>query len=336
MFIERGKPALVLAPMDGVTDALMRDLLTEIAPFTYCVTEFIRVSGVVASDKVFLQDVPELEAGCKTSSGAAIQVQLLGGDPDRLAASAERAVKLGAQGIDLNFGCPAPTVNRHDGGATLLKFPDRIERIVQAVRSAVPLDIPVSAKLRLGWDCMKSIHENAERAARGGAEWITIHGRTRTQGYIPPAYWRPIGEVRSALGIPVVANGEIWDVADLKRCQDETGCEHFMIGRGALAEPGMVALCAKALGIEVPATCITPLSDDIARWESVLRMVVDRSTRAGESERRTLSRLKQWLNYAHKRGTIPWFDAVKRVDQVSELFAQLEAVSASSSSRRAA
>jgi tRNA-dihydrouridine synthase C len=322
--------------MDGVTDALMRDLLTEIAPFSYCVTEFIRISGVVPSDKVFLQDVPELEEGCRTSSGAPIQVQLLGGDPDRLAASAARAVALGARGIDLNFGCPAPTVNRHDGGATLLKFPDRIEQIVRAVRSAVPLEVPVSAKLRLGWDCMEAIHENAERAARGGAAWITIHGRTRTQGYIPPAYWRPIGEVRAALGIPVVANGEIWSVEDLRRCQDETGCEHFMIGRGALAEPGMVGMCARELGVASSHTCIAPLSDDATRWISVLKMVVDRSNQAGESERRTLSRLKQWLNYAHKRGTIPWFDSVKRVECISEVFAQLEELSVSRSSRRAA
>ena len=336
MFIQRRNPALVLAPMDGVTDALMREVLTEISPFSYCVTEFIRVSALVPSDRVFLSDVPELNNGCKTLSGAPIQVQLLGGNPERLAASAQRAVALGAQGIDLNFGCPAPTVNRHDGGATLLKYPERIEEIVGAVRAAVPHEIPVSAKLRLGWDCMSSIHANAERAARGGASWITIHGRTKMQGYTPPAYWRPIGEVRAMLDIPVVANGEIWGVDDLKRCQDETGCEHFMIGRGALAEPGIVRACAQVLGMKIGPSHVDMLDGDPARWRDLLSMVVARSMICNESERRTVSRLKQWLNYAHKRGTVSWFDELKRMASHDEVLARLGIYASTSSGREAA
>lgn len=335
MLVARGKPSLVLAPMDGVTDHLMREVLTEIIPFTHCVTEFIRVSGLVPPEKVFLGDVPELSLGSVTPTGVPVQTQLLGGDPDRLAASAQRAVDLGAVGIDLNFGCPAPTVNRHDGGATLLKYPDRIEGIVRAVRSAVPEHVPVSAKLRLGWDCARAVHENAERAARGGAAWITIHGRTKFQGYTPPAYWQPIGEVRAALDIPVVANGEIWTVDDLKRCRDETRCEHFMIGRGALADPGMANVCARELGIA--ARCDEGVvGDDAARWRALFSLVVDRSRAAGESERRTLSRLKQWLNYAHKGGVVSWFDGVKRVETVSELLLTLERISEGRSIRRAA
>lgn len=324
MFVRSGSPALVLAPMDGVTDALMREILTEVMPFTYCVTEFIRVSALVPSDRVFLNDVPELKSACRTASGAGIQVQLLGGNPERLAESAARAVSLGAQGIDLNFGCPAPTVNRHDGGATLLKFPDRVEEIVGAVRAAVPRQLPVSAKLRLGWDDMRAIHVNAERAARGGASWITIHGRTKTQGYTPPAYWGPIGDVRRALDIPVVANGEIWDVDDLRRCQDETGCEHFMIGRGALSEPGAVRGCAEALGIPTRSRDYSVVGDSPTLWRSLLSVVVQRSRSRQESERRTVARLKQWLNYAHKRGTVSWFDTLKRLPTSDEMLAQLE------------
>ncbi len=327
MFLRPGTPALVLAPMDGVTDALMRELLTEIMPFSYCVTEFIRVSGTVPSDRVFLNDVPELRAECRTASGAGIQVQLLGGDPERLAESASRAVSLGARGIDLNFGCPAPTVNRHDGGATLLKFPERVEAIVKAVRAAVPPLLPVSAKLRLGWDDMSAIHVNAERAARGGASWITIHGRTKMQGYIPPAYWGPIGEVRRALEIPVVANGEIWNVDDMRRCQDETGCEHFMIGRGALSEPGAIRACAETLGCPVRASDCSIVGNDPTEWRRLLELVVRRSRERDESERRTVARLKQWLNYAHKRGTISWFDSMKRLLTSDEMLSQLDHLS---------
>src|SRR5207248_8564004 len=98
----------------------------------------------------------------------------------------------------LNFGCPAKTVNRHDGGATLLKYPQRIRDIVRAVRAAVPGHVPVSAKMRLGWDSIDPIEENAAMAAEGGASWLTIHGRTRLAGYAPPIFWRPIGRVRES------------------------------------------------------------------------------------------------------------------------------------------
>src|SRR5205085_9731020 len=114
---------------------------------------------------------------------------------------------------------------------------------------AVPADLPVSAKLRLGWDNIHAIHVNAERAAEGGADWITIHARTKSQGYRPPAYWKPLGEVRARLRIPVVANGEIWTIDDLRRCRDETGCQHFMLGRGALVDPNLARIAARELGL---------------------------------------------------------------------------------------
>lgn len=320
--------------MDGVTDALMRRLLTKITPLSYCVSEFIRVSGSVVSAKTFLRDVPELSTNSQTESGAPVQVQLLGGDPDRLAESAIVACGVGATGIDINFGCPAPTVNRHDGGATLLKFPERIEKIVSAVRSAVPQEIPVSAKLRLGWDDPRAILMNAERAVRGGASWITIHGRTKMQGYTPPAYWGPIGEVRRAVGVPVVANGEIWNRDELRRCQDETGCEHFMVGRGVLAEPGMVGQCAFALGMPISGTPVGQCGDSGEAWFELLSRVVEMSVAEGESPRRTLSRMKQWLNYAHHRGTVSWFHHVKRLEDISVMLSSVR--HSSSLSERAA
>jgi tRNA-dihydrouridine synthase C len=304
--------SIVLAPMDGVTDAFMREYLTEIMPFTHCVTEFVRVNALPPTKRAFITDIPELSSGCVTKSGVPVHVQILGGNPEPMAEAASVAASLGAVAIDINFGCPAPTVNRHDGGATLLKFPHRIKEIVSSVRSAVPLNIPVSAKLRLGWDDPKSIHKNAEMAELGGARWITIHGRTKFQGYTPPAYWRPIGEVQRNLSIPVIANGEIWTLDDLKRCEEETGCSHFMLGRGVLADPSLAGECARYLGtVERPIGIAEPFHYS---WEELLKGVISRSRVAGESERRTLSRLKQWLNYAHKRGEINWFDEVKRTE----------------------
>ena len=325
--ISRGNAALVLAPMDGVTDSLMRGLLTRRMPFTYSVTEFIRVSHLAPPTHVFHREVPELAHGGQTASGVPIGVQLLGGDPALMAEAAERAASLGAKVIDINFGCPAPTVNRHDGGATLLKYPCRLEEITRAVRTAVPREIPVSAKLRLGWEDPRDIHQNAERVARGGASWITIHGRTKMQGYTPPAYWAPIGEVARSVDIPVVANGEIWTVDDLKRCHELTGCQHFMLGRGALADPALVAEGAAYLGIPVPADA-AGLSRDFLRWKELLLELVSVSRTAAEADRKTLARVKQWLNYASHRKTIAWFDQVKRTKDSAELLRALDAIGA--------
>lgn len=327
--IDPRSPALVLAPMDGVTDHLMRTVLTSLMPFSLCVTEFVRVSGLVPPDHVLLREVPELGCGMRTPRGTPISLQILGGDPERMAATAARAVVLGARAIDINFGCPAPTVNRHDGGATLLKYPDRIEAIVRTVRSTVDRNVPVSAKLRLGWDDPRVILTNAERAARGGASWITIHGRTKMQGYTPPAYWRPIGDVRKALDIPVIANGEIWSLEDLQRCQEETGAIHFMIGRGVLAEPGLARECAAFLGLADTGNGVSACADRPELWLPVLDRLVTVGSEGGASERHLLSRLKQWLGYAHRRGVISWFDAVKRTTSVQEFRKALQELCAS-------
>lgn len=322
MFVS-GKATVGLAPMDGVTDALMRKLLTRTMPFSYCVTEFIRVSQLVPPKHVFTKQVPELSSAACTEAGTPVAVQLLGGDPDRLAQSAQVAVNAGATAVDLNFGCPAPTVNRHDGGATLLKYPDRIEAIVRSVRAALPSSIPVSAKLRLGWDDPRAVYENAQRVERGGASWITIHGRTKMQGYTPPAYWKPIGEVRKAVSIPVVANGEIWTLDDLKQCEEQSGCQHFMLGRGALANPQLALNCAQYLGTSSAQTASPPVSGDLI-WRTLVEELVTESRTAQESDRRTLSRVKQWLNYAHHRKEISWFDVVKRAQDTRELATLLD------------
>ncbi len=316
--IDPAHPALVLAPMEGITDAPMRALQGESGAFTYAVSEFLRISQEIPPRRVFLRHVPELEYGSRTPSGMPVHVQLLGGDPERMALAAERACQAGAIAIDLNFGCPARTVNRHDGGATLLKSPQRIRTIVSAVRASVPTSVPVSAKLRLGWDDMKAIHSNAESAAEGGASWITIHGRTKEQGYRPPAYWGPIGEVRRRIGIPVVANGDIWTIEDFLRCRDETGCQHFMIGRGALADPWLPLRIAHELGI---LTDFQPQPmASLEAWMPWLRRFRYWSehfpTRSPEY---LLPRVKQWLRLAHSRGTITWFDRIKHYGSVADL-----------------
>ena len=316
-------PALLLAPMQGLTDAPMRALMGETAAFTFAVSEFLRVAGEVPPAKLFLRHVPELLNGARTPSGLPVQVQLLGGDAGRMALSATAACEAGAQAIDINFGCPAKTVNRHDGGATLLKHPERIREIVRAVREAVPSHVPVSAKLRLGWDTSDAIHENADKAAEGGAAWITIHGRTRAQRYDPPADWVPIGQVRARLSIPVVANGDLWTLDDFRRCREITGCRHFMLGRGALADPRLPRRIAGVLDL---APC-PPEGDDALPfdWEPPLRRLGELTAQLDPSNvGAVVLRLKQWLKIASSYGDFKAFDTVKRAVTVEELLAGLE------------
>ncbi len=316
--LERNTPALVLAPMDGVTDAAMRDFQGSTGAFSYAVTEFIRVSNEAIPLKVFRREVPELVTGANTATGMPVQVQILGGDPARMAKSAHTAWRAGATAIDINFGCPAPTVNRHDGGASLLLHPCRIREIVCAVREALPESVPVSAKLRLGWDSTDPIFENAAMAVEGGASWLTIHARTRTQGYAPPVTYPPIRKVREGLGVPVIANGDIWNMDDFHRCQDETGCIHFMLGRGALADPSLPHRIAASLGFDTGADLEVDWRELFQKFSSFVLL-----QESGSSQRAHL-RLKQWASIAHKFGDFPHFDELKLTKSLEEFFERMD------------
>ena len=174
----------------------------------------------------------------------------------------------------------------------LLDEPELIGRIVAAVRRAVPAHVPVSAKMRLGFNDDTRAEECAHAIAEAGADELVIHARTKAHGYRPPAYWDRLAEVRQSLPphlrLPVIANGEIWSVADAVRCREVTGCEHLMIGRGMVTDPGL-ALAIKGQG-GVAWEVLPPLFQVF--WQQV-SVRVERRHRAG--------RLKQWLNYLRKR-----------------------------------
>ncbi|GHV44683.1 tRNA-dihydrouridine(16) synthase [Clostridia bacterium] len=315
-WVRNGQPALFLAPMEGVTDAPMRTLLSEQGGYTHLVTEFLRVSQLVLPKRLFPRHAQELNTGSRTQAGTPVILQLLGGNAERLAKTAALAVECGARGIDLNFGCPAPTVNSHDGGATLLKYPHRIEEIVRAVRDAVPAHVPVSAKLRLGWDTHDAVLENAQRAEAGGASWIAIHGRTKLQGYLPPAHWGPIGQVRRRVRIPVIANGDLWTLKDFRACREETGCEHFMLGRPALANPHLVHAIARELDLPHRDVGPAPTAEE---WRALLQRFLEISSTLSDNPFYGLRRVKQWLRYAFQHGDFAGFQEVKLLETEAEL-----------------
>ena len=282
---------LLLAPMEGLLDATLRDVLTRTGGIDRCVSEFIRVTNTVLPERAFLRVVPELLNGSRTRAGVPVRPQLLGSDPACLADNATRLAGLRPHGIDLNFGCPAKTVNQSRGGAVLLDEPELVGRIVAAVRRAVPAHIPVSAKMRLGYNDDRRAEECAFAIAEAGADELVVHARTKVHGYRPPAYWERIAQVREALPahlqIPMIANGDIWTVADALRCQAVTGCDALMMGRGMVTNPGL-ALAIKGEGL-VPWDVMPGLL--LAFWQQV-GLRVDKRHRAG--------RLKQWLNYLRR------------------------------------
>lgn len=218
-------------------DAPMRALIADLGGFDYGVSEFIRVGQDVIRAEQILRDIPDLNKPVFGHAKLPLQLQLLGDSAELMAASAIEACIAGARAIDINFGCPAPTILRHSGGAALLKTPCAITEIVRAVRKALPAMIPVSAKVRLGWDDPNAVDEIARAVEDGGANWITIHARTKQEGYKPGVHWDAVARVKSRMSIPVIANGDLFTAEEVIRCGAETGCSHFMIGRGILKNP---------------------------------------------------------------------------------------------------
>lgn len=229
--------------MEGVVDHHMRFILAGMGGIDFCVTEFIRVTDHTLPRRVFVKYCPELlkgQEGCLSEvTSCPVRLQLLGSNAIALANNARKAAKLGAVGIDLNFGCPAKTVNKNRGGACLLNETDLIYEIVSRVREAVPHDVPVTAKIRLGFENRSTYMTNALAIEKAGADELFVHARSKADGYNPPAYWGYIGEINNAVNIPVVANGEIWSVDDFIQCQQQSKSLDFMIGRGLLAKPDL-------------------------------------------------------------------------------------------------
>lgn len=289
--------------MEGLLDFVLRDILTRVGGVDRCVSEFIRVTNTLLPDRVFVRMVPELLNDSKTWAGVPVRAQLLGSDPICMAENAACLAALGPEGIDLNFGCPAKVVNRHGGGAALLDHPELLFAIVSAVRRAVPAHLPVSAKMRLGFnDDLRAI-ECAQAIADAGACELVVHARTKADAYRPPAYWERIADIGAAVQIPLVANGEIWTVQDAIRCRELSGCQALMLGRGIVTDPGLaLAIAAVTPGHEqVNVDAVT--SHASVSWEMLFPLIVDfwKMVCARLERRQQAGRLKQWLNFMRRR-----------------------------------
>lgn len=227
--LELDERKAVLAPMAGVADRAFREVCVGYGS-AYVISEMVSAKGIMMGDRksrelLFLSD-KERPAAC----------QIFGDDPVIMAKSAEKCLEYKPQVIDINMGCPAPKISGNGGGSALLKNPALAGEIIKAVSCAV--DIPVTVKIRIGWD-ENNINavEMAKIAEENGAAALTVHGRTKVQMYAPPVNKNVIAEVKKAVSIPVIGNGDITDGESAAKMLEETGCDMVMVGRGALGRP---------------------------------------------------------------------------------------------------
>jgi len=254
------------SPLSGVTDKVFRRLVRRYAPDSMMYTEMVHAAGVCHIDT--LPQIMEVDP-----DEHPISIQLFDCRPDFLADAARRAVDEGADTIDINMGCPVNKITRKGGGSSLLKDPDMAVKIARTLVEAV--QVPVSVKTRIGWD---DDHINAiefgRRMEEVGVQMLTLHGRTRAQGYTGKARWDWIGRVKAALSIPVIANGDIDSVEAAVRCLEQTQADGVMCSRGTLGYPFLVGEIDYFLktGDHLPAP--TPI-DRLLCAQEHLRLIAD-------------------------------------------------------------
>jgi tRNA-dihydrouridine synthase C len=280
-----GCPYLILAPMEGVGDQCFRKAIASIGGFDEGVRDFLRVpSNAHVASLATRYQADEIQP-------IPLAAQLMGSDPDLMAAMAKEMENRGAPRIDLNCGCPSNTVTGRGAGSSLLKDPNFLYEIAASLVKAV--SIPVTAKLRSGFEDISLFKENLLAAQESGIQYLTLHPRTKVDGYGPPARWDLIAEAKSLLKIPVVGNGDILTVADALKMLKETACDALMIGRGSVINP-FIFHQIKAHFSSQPYTC---------KWNDLLRyfdVYLEDATALQMTDRTKVNKMKQLMSFLFK------------------------------------
>ena len=279
-----GCPYLQLAPMEGVGDYSFRKAIASIGGFDEAVRDFLRVPAnahVKSLATVYFSDelVP-----------IPLAAQIMGSDIDLMAAMAQELVLRGAPRIDVNCGCPSPTVTGRGGGSSLLKDPNILHEVAKSVVQAV--SIPVTVKMRSGFEDISLFKENLLAAQESGVRYITLHPRTKVDGYGPPARWDLIAEAKSILKIPVIGNGDILSVADALEMLKTTGCDGLMIGRGSVINPFLF----QQIKAHYAGVSYVPKLDQLVRYLDIYAESIASNT----SLRNYMGKLKQLLGFLFK------------------------------------
>lgn len=279
-----GCPFLLLAPMEGVGDYCFRKAMATIGGFDEAVRDFLRVpKNAHVKSLAAVYDPHEL-------APIPLAAQLMGSDLELMSDMAREIERLGAPRIDINCGCPSNTVTGRGAGSSLLKDPDFLHEVAKSVVKAV--SIPVSLKMRTGYDDTSLFKENLMAAEESGVRYITLHPRTKADGYGPPARWDLIAEAKSLLKIPIVGNGDILTVADALRMLKETGCDALMIGRGSVINPFIFRQIRAHFSRE----------DFAPEWDRLIRYfeVYVENVPPGMPMKNKVSKLKQLMSFFFK------------------------------------
>ncbi|MBS0623896.1 MAG: tRNA-dihydrouridine synthase family protein [Verrucomicrobia bacterium] len=279
-----GCPFLQLAPMEGVGDRCFRKAMASIGGFNEAVRDFLRVPRNAHVKSL----AKEYEADELASLPLA--AQLMGSDPDLMAAMAQEIQQRGAPRIDINCGCPSHTVTGRGAGSSLLKDPNFLHVIAKAVVQAVT--IPVTLKMRSGYQDTSLFKENLLAAQESGVRYITLHPRTKVDGYTPPARWDLIAEAKSILRIPLVGNGDILNVDDALKMLRDTKCDALMIGRGSVINPFIF----HQIRSHFSQTPYQPKWEDLMQYFDVYRASIP----SGMPLRVQVGKLKQLLQFLFK------------------------------------
>lgn len=295
--------------MEGVIDPLMRKILCSMSDYDLCITEFIRVVDSLIPKHVFYRVCPELRNNSYTSKNTPLRTQLLGQEPCWMAENATRAIELGSHGIDVNFGCPAKAVNKSKGGAVLLNDPERIYQILSTIRKSISSEQVLSAKIRLGFNDTLLFDEIISAIESSGANELSIHARTKLNGYNPPAYWEYIHRAVLSSTIKINANGEIWNREAAFKCIKASNTNNLMIGRGALSLPNI-------------ANTIKYNEEDMS-WNDLKSLLILYSDLELDGDKTFYfsSRLKQWLKYLKLQypQAEKLFECIKRLKSKDEI-----------------
>lgn len=301
-------PPIVLAPMEGVTDRAFRTLVRSLGGCGLAVTEFVS-SEAMTREVEQAWRMAELDPSEKP-----VSIQIYGRDPVRMAAAARHCQELGADIVDINLGCPSKTVVSGCAGSALMKEPELAKEIFEAVFEAI--EIPMTVKMRLGWDhnSLNAAHI-AEQAVAVGAKMITVHGRTRTDQYKGHAHWGLVRDVKDAIDVPLLVNGDIRCPDSARRALELSGADGVMVGRGVMTDPWTLKSIACAMAGE-------PYEAPTSRERrDALQGYLDRLEAEGIFDTRILIRVKQVVGYFSKG--LPGASTLRRNVQTSRDFPQI-------------
>ncbi|NNM43579.1 MAG: tRNA-dihydrouridine synthase family protein [Chlamydiae bacterium] len=270
--------------MEGLGDRCFRKAMASLGGFDEAVTEFIRVP-----QNAHVKSLASVYESTETAP-IPLAAQLMGSNPELMAAMAEEIERRGAPRIDINCGCPSNTVTGKGAGSSLLKDPNLLHDLVKVVVKAV--SVPVTVKMRSGYEDTSLFKENVKAAEESGISFLTVHPRTKVDGYGPPAKWELIAEAKSTVKIPVVGNGDILNVEDALRMLAVTGCDALMIGRGAVINPFLFSQIRSHFSKKVY----------VAKWQDLFDYLQTfvASIPPDMPERNKISKLKQLFGFLFK------------------------------------